>query len=206
MSNPPWTNHLPIRELKAGMKNTNTEFMVLEQIGMNHTKDGANVWVFKVADISGAINLAVIGDNGKCLRPGDICRVYNGFATVFKGALTFYVGKGGQLRKTGEFCFPICEEPNMSMVKMIDPSAAHSKEARGPSQGSRNPSSSHHTAPKPTATRPAGLHLLAMPQTEQASSSQASPEIFGSSSRHEHSAAHQHPEPGGSRSKNHSST
>lgn len=59
----------------------------------------------------------MIGENGKLLKPGDVCKILNGFSSIFKGALTFYVGKSGVLKKTGEFCFMISEEPNLSYPK-----------------------------------------------------------------------------------------
>ena len=121
MSTPPTTptstGFLHIRDLKHGQKNIHLEFMILEHNGMNRTKDGDQVWVFKVADSTACINFAIIGDAGRHLKPGDICKVLNGFCSMFKGALTFYVGKSGTFRRTGEFCFLTTEELNMSVQK-----------------------------------------------------------------------------------------
>ena len=136
-----------IRDLRHGMKNLNVEFMILEPSGMNRTKDGDQVWVFKIADSTAAIDFAVIGDAGGYLRPGDICKVLNGFCTMFKNALTFYVGKQGTFRRTGDFCLVISEEINMStpVTKLPEMSIEASKQRVVPHQGSERrekPSSS----------------------------------------------------------------
>uniref|UniRef100_A0A8U8C824 Uncharacterized protein n=1 Tax=Geospiza parvula TaxID=87175 RepID=A0A8U8C824_GEOPR len=54
------------------------------------------------------------GDVGKLIQPGDIIRLTKGYASVFKGCLTLYTGRGGDLQKIGEFCMVYSEVPNFS--------------------------------------------------------------------------------------------
>ncbi|OQV18101.1 putative SOSS complex subunit B1 [Hypsibius exemplaris] len=132
----PPSGFLHVRDLKHGLKNVNIDFMILEPNGMNRTKDGDQVWVFKVADSTASINFAVIGDAGQFLKPGDVCKVLNGFCSIFKGALTFYVGKSGTFKRTGEFCFLISEEVNMSLYKPPPTVAPQQANSDGRSVGS----------------------------------------------------------------------
>lgn len=93
--------------------------MVLEPVGVSHqTREGEQVRTFKVADKTGSINLCIFGEMGGYLKPGDIIRV-RGYASLFKGSLTAYVGKTGEIRRVGEFCLPISEVPNMSEMNLF---------------------------------------------------------------------------------------
>jgi len=104
-----------IRDLKSGMKNLNVSFIVLDLIGKpSTTKDGHEVRTLKVADKTGSINASVWDEPGALLQPGDICRLVKGYASVFKGCLTLYTGKGGAINKMGDFCMVFSEQPNMS--------------------------------------------------------------------------------------------
>jgi hypothetical protein len=78
-----------VRDMKPSSKNINFLVMVLEPFGVSHrTKDGPEVKTFKVADRTGSINLCVFGENGRYLKPGDICRVKSGYSSLFRNALT----------------------------------------------------------------------------------------------------------------------
>ena len=111
------------------------------------TKDGDQVWVFKVADSTACINFAIIGDAGRHLKPGDICKVLNGFCSMFKGALTFYVGKSGTFRRTGEFCFLTTEELNMSVQKT--PQSVTQSPGSGSGETKRSSDPSHRAGASP---------------------------------------------------------
>ncbi|NWH67819.1 SOSB1 protein, partial [Geococcyx californianus] len=78
------------------------------------TKDGHEVRTCKVADKTGSINISVWDDVGNLIQPGDIIRLTKGYASVFKGCLTLYTGRGGDLQKIGEFCMVYSEVPNFS--------------------------------------------------------------------------------------------
>ncbi|CAG7815296.1 unnamed protein product [Allacma fusca] len=78
------------------------------------TKDQHEVRSIRVADKSGSINLSLWDEPGTLLQPGDIIRVNKAYASVFKSALTLYIGKGGELHKLGDFCLVFSETPNMS--------------------------------------------------------------------------------------------
>lgn len=141
-SSAPVISFIPLRELKPGTKNMNVQVMILEQVGDSHyTKEGSVVRTFKVADKTGSINLCLFGENGQYLRPGDICRVLRGYCSLFKNSLTAYVGKGGEIKRIGEFCFPICEDPNMS--EMPFPSPAFASETPQTFNNSNVPGPSH---------------------------------------------------------------
>uniref|UniRef100_A0A670HTD7 OB domain-containing protein n=1 Tax=Podarcis muralis TaxID=64176 RepID=A0A670HTD7_PODMU len=54
------------------------------------------------ADKTGSINISVWDDVGNLIQPGDIIRLTKGYASVFKGCLTLYTGRGGDLQKVGD--------------------------------------------------------------------------------------------------------
>lgn len=103
-----------IRDLKVGVKNVNLQFVVLEVGRPSTTKEGHEIRTCKVADRSACIHLSVWDDIGSYIQPGDICRLTRGYVSLWKGVPTLYVGKGGELVKTGEFCFIFNETINMS--------------------------------------------------------------------------------------------
>uniref|UniRef100_A0A669Q7U7 Nucleic acid binding protein 2 n=1 Tax=Phasianus colchicus TaxID=9054 RepID=A0A669Q7U7_PHACC len=100
--------------LCEGLKNLNLIFIVLETGRVTKTKDGHEVRTCKVADKTGSINISVWDDVGNLIQPGDIIRLTKGYASVFKGCLTLYTGRGGDLQKIGEFCMVYSEVPNFS--------------------------------------------------------------------------------------------
>ncbi|GIY54372.1 hypothetical protein CDAR_217691 [Caerostris darwini] len=103
-----------IRDIKPGMKSLNVTFIVLDIGRPNMTKDGHEVRTCKVADKTACINLSVWDEPGLFLQLGDICKLSKGYASVWKGCLTLYTGKGGEIQKVGEFCYVFTEVPNMS--------------------------------------------------------------------------------------------
>ncbi|KAM6994083.1 SOSS complex subunit B1 [Passerculus sandwichensis] len=92
-----------VKDVKPGLKNLNLIFIVLETGRVTKTKDGHEVRTCKVADKSGSINISVWDDVGNLIQPGDIIRLTKGYASVFKGCLTLYTGRGGDLQKIGDF-------------------------------------------------------------------------------------------------------
>ncbi|XP_054033469.1 SOSS complex subunit B1 [Dryobates pubescens] len=103
-----------VKDVKPGLKNLNLIFIVLETGRVTKTKDGHEVRTCKVADKTGSINISVWDDVGNLIQPGDIIRLTKGYASVFKGCLTLYTGRGGDLQKIGEFCMVYSEVPNFS--------------------------------------------------------------------------------------------
>ncbi|XP_038608555.1 SOSS complex subunit B1 isoform X2 [Tachyglossus aculeatus] len=91
-----------VKDIKPGLKNLNLIFIVLETGRVTKTKDGHEVRTCKVADKTGSINISVWDDAGTLIQPGDIIRLTKGYASVFKGCLTLYTGRGGDLQKIGE--------------------------------------------------------------------------------------------------------
>nr|XP_057938846.1 SOSS complex subunit B2 isoform X2 [Doryrhamphus excisus] len=78
------------------------------------TKDGHEVRSCKVADKSGSIAISVWDELGSLIQPGDIIKLTRGYASIWKGCLTLYTGRGGDLQKIGEFCMVYSEVPNFS--------------------------------------------------------------------------------------------
>ncbi|ESO05158.1 hypothetical protein HELRODRAFT_135299, partial [Helobdella robusta] len=107
-----------IRDIRPNSKNLVVQFIVLDIGKPTRTKDGHCVRSCRVADRTGSINISIWDDIGELLQPGDICRLTKGYGSVWKGCLTLYCGKGGDLYKLAEFAMLFSELPNMS-----DPSA-----------------------------------------------------------------------------------
>ncbi|KAM8794157.1 SOSS complex subunit B1 [Eudromia elegans] len=103
-----------VKDVRPGLKNLSLIFIVLETGRVTKTKDGHEVRTCKVADKTGSINMSVWDDVGGLIQPGDIIRLTKGYASVFKGCLTLYTGRGGELHKIGEFCMVYSEVPNFS--------------------------------------------------------------------------------------------
>ncbi|MEJ1271115.1 nucleic acid binding protein 1 [Cricetulus griseus] len=103
-----------IKDIKAGLKNLNVVFIVLEIGRVTKTKDGHEVRSCKVADRTGSITISVWDEIGGLIQTGDIIRLTRGYASMWKGCLTLYTGRGGELQKIGEFCMVYSEVPNFS--------------------------------------------------------------------------------------------
>ncbi|XP_055250614.1 SOSS complex subunit B1 isoform X1 [Moschus berezovskii] len=146
-----------VKDIKPGLKNLNLIFIVLETGGsaraagplrrVTKTKDGHEVRTCKVADKTGSINISVWDDVGNLIQPGDIIRLTKGYASVFKGCLTLYTGRGGDLQKIGEFCMVYSEVPNFS-----EPNPEYSAQ-QAPNKTVQNDSGP--AAPQPTTGPPA---------------------------------------------------
>ncbi|XP_036277865.1 SOSS complex subunit B2 isoform X2 [Pipistrellus kuhlii] len=102
LSDPP----LFIKDIKPGLKNLNVVFIVLEIGRVTKTKDGHEVRSCKVADKTGSITISVWDEIGGLIQPGDIIRLTRGYASMWKGCLTLYTGRGGELQKIGELGAP----------------------------------------------------------------------------------------------------
>ncbi|XP_054828881.1 SOSS complex subunit B2 isoform X2 [Eublepharis macularius] len=103
-----------IKDIKPGLKNLNVVFIVLEIGRVTKTKDGHEVRSCKVADKTGSVTISVWDELGSLIQPGDIIRLTKGYASLWKGCLTLYTGRGGDLQKIGEFCMVYSEVPNFS--------------------------------------------------------------------------------------------
>ncbi|XP_053554564.1 SOSS complex subunit B2 [Bombina bombina] len=107
-------SYISIKDIKTGQKNLNVVFIVLEIGRVTKTKDGHEVRSCKVADKTGSITVSVWDEIGSLIQPGDIIRLTRGYASMWKGCLTLYSGRGGELQKIGEFCMVYSELPNFS--------------------------------------------------------------------------------------------
>lgn len=95
-------SYVSIKDIKTGQKNLNVVFIVLEIGRVTKTKDGHEVRSCKVADKTGSITVSVWDEIGSLIQPGDIIRLTRGYASMWKGCLTLYSGRGGELQKIGE--------------------------------------------------------------------------------------------------------
>lgn len=107
-------NYILIKDMRPGLKNINTVFIVLEVGHPTLTKENREVRTFKVADQSACINASVWDEAGQLLIPGDIVRLTKGYVSVWRNCLTLYTSKGGDMQKIGEFCMVFNEQLNMS--------------------------------------------------------------------------------------------
>ncbi|XP_073402797.1 SOSS complex subunit B2 [Dendrobates tinctorius] len=112
--NVPNDSYVSIKDIRPGQKNLNVIFIVLEIGRVTKTKDGHEVRSCKVADKTGSITVSVWDEIGSLIQPGDIIRLTRGYASLWKGCLTLYSGRGGELQKIGEFCMVFSEVPNFS--------------------------------------------------------------------------------------------
>ncbi|XP_012531166.1 SOSS complex subunit B homolog isoform X2 [Monomorium pharaonis] len=103
-----------IKDIRAGQKNINVVFIVLEVSHPTITKENREVRTFKVADPTACMNVSIWDEPGQLLMPGDIVRLTKGYASVWRQCLTLYSGKNGDIQKIGEFCMVINEQVNMS--------------------------------------------------------------------------------------------
>ncbi|RLU17424.1 hypothetical protein DMN91_009659 [Ooceraea biroi] len=106
--------YVQIKDIRAGQKNINVVFIVLEVSHPTITKENREVRTFKVADSTACMNVSIWDEPGQLLMPGDIVRLTKGYASVWRQCLTLYSGKTGDIQKIGEFCMVINEQVNMS--------------------------------------------------------------------------------------------
>lgn len=111
---PRYADNIAIKDIRAGLKNINVVFIVLEVGAATLTKESREVRTFKVADPTACINVSVWDEPGKLLVPGDIVRLTKGYASVWRNCLTLYSGKNGDIHKIGDFCLTFNEAVNMS--------------------------------------------------------------------------------------------
>lgn len=113
------TEFITIKDVRDGMKNINVMFIVLELTASTKTKENREVFSFKVADSTAVINCSIWDEPGKLLQPGDIVRMMKCYVSIWRGCLTLYSGKSGEITKMGDFCMVFNETLNMSEPNII---------------------------------------------------------------------------------------
>lgn len=158
-----------IKDIRPGLKNLNVEFIVLDVGKPTRTKDGHNVRSCKVADRTGSINISIWDDIGDLLQSGDICRLTKGYGSLWKGCLTLYSGKGGDIVKVGEFCYLFAEVPFMS-----EPNAEYLAKSESDTQqkpqnlgGQQQPMRPDPLQPTPTGSSPLPLMTAQVGPSQQ---------------------------------------
>lgn len=139
-----------VKDVRPGMKNLKMKIIVLQVNNPYKTKDGNEVRSCKVADKTGSVNISIWGDDGNYVQCGDILQITRGYGTLFKNCLTLYVGKGGTLVRTGEFCFTFNEAPDISEPNQEWIQQAKEKATQGPTDPRLQTGNSTH-AVKPSA-------------------------------------------------------
>ncbi|XP_068625064.1 SOSS complex subunit B homolog [Battus philenor] len=172
------TEYVQIKELKPGMKNINSVFIVLEVGPPTLTKEAREVRTLRVADASASVNLSVWDEPGALLQPGDIVRLTRGYASLWRSALTLYSGKSGDIQKVGEFCMLFNEQVNMSEPQPAPPAPPPGAQPPGDRNGN-----GAHQGPRSLMNAPASGQ--GPQQTNQKQ------ERFSSGSQ-EHSSKHTH--------------
>ncbi|RKP27364.1 hypothetical protein SYNPS1DRAFT_26982 [Syncephalis pseudoplumigaleata] len=94
----------PIRDLRPMMRSVHCEVIVLEKVrpelGM---RDGKVLNTFWVADRTGSVVLDIWGEPGTMVRVGDILRITNGEAKLFRDKLHLAPARSyGRVRRIGQ--------------------------------------------------------------------------------------------------------
>lgn len=169
---------IPIKDIRANLKNINVVFIVLEVGPATVTKENRVVRTFKVADATACINVSVWDEPGSLLVPGDIVRLTKGYASIWRQCLTLYSGKNGDILKIGDFCLSFNEHLNMSepipMNSMNQKSQITINNGNVPNNGNSN-------ATAPSTTTATGSVVLVSTSTN-ASTSSAAPAAKGNAS------------------------
>ncbi|XP_011701682.1 PREDICTED: SOSS complex subunit B homolog [Wasmannia auropunctata] len=129
-------DYVQIKDIRAGQKNINVVFIVLEVSLPTITKENREVRTFKVADSTACMNVSIWDEPGQLLMPGDIVRLTKGYASVWRQCLTLYSGKNGDIQKIGEFCMVINEQVNMSDPNPLLAQQLVNQSGSGPPPGS----------------------------------------------------------------------
>jgi hypothetical protein len=161
-----------IKDVRAGQKNLTVVFIVLDIGKPTRTKDGHSVRAVKVADKTGSINMSLWDEVGDLLQTGDICRITKGYGSMWKGCLTLYTGKGGEIHRIGEFCMVFNELPNMSepnpeyMAKLQEQESKQgSGQRRSPTEQQAVGSAADTLSPGTTLQPPGSSGLLRSTQS-----------------------------------------
>ncbi|XP_063071072.1 SOSS complex subunit B1-B [Engraulis encrasicolus] len=162
------TTETSVKDIKPGLKNLNVIFIVLETGRVTKTKDGHEVRTCKVADKTGSISISVWDEVGGLIQTGDIIRLTKGYASIFKGCLTLYTGRGGELTKIGEFCMVYSEVPNFS-----EPNPEYLSQGNNKTNTKDNGNNNSGTSPASSGSETANGNGLA-PQTVGSSSNNQS--------------------------------
>jgi hypothetical protein len=141
---------IAIKDIRTGMKNINVMFIVLEITAATKTKENREVFSFKIADQSAAINCSIWDEPGKVLQPGDIVRMTKCYASLWRGCLTLYSGKSGEISRMGDFVMTFNETLNMSELP-INPPAAQTQPANNGTNGNGRPPINSAATPAATS-------------------------------------------------------
>lgn len=119
-----------IVDLVPGMKGLFINFVIIEIDSPTITKVGREVRSVKVSDETGSVNMSIWDNLGKAIFPGDVFRMEEGYASIWKLRLTLYLGRKGVLcplpYETSPMRYSIT--PNMSKLNP----AYEGLEYRGP--------------------------------------------------------------------------
>ncbi|BFZ15660.1 hypothetical protein BsWGS_18699 [Bradybaena similaris] len=161
---PPETQFIFLKDVKPGMKNLHIIFIVLEVGKPTQTKDGQDVRSCKVADKTGSMNLSVWNEAGNVIQPGDICKLNRGYASLWKGGLTLYTGKIGEILKIGEFCLNFTEIPNFSEPNPESWKMGEAPQRKSPTESGDNNQKGESSVPLGPAGQTIRPQLAVVPQ------------------------------------------
>ena len=122
--------------IRTNPKTAQSQVIVLDVGRASVTKDNHEVRTVKVADKSGSVNLSLWDEPGKQVQSGasvswrrlngfccpecaprsssgDIIRLSKCYTNTWKGCLTLYISKTGEIFKVGDFCLIFSEMPFM---------------------------------------------------------------------------------------------
>ncbi|KAI8320612.1 nucleic acid-binding protein [Martensiomyces pterosporus] len=123
----------PISKFRPSMRGFDCEVIVLETAVPTTTRDGQTIHAFLVADRTGSIIMNIWGSDGKCIRNGDIIRIENAEAKLFKGFLQLTTARFGKIKRVGEDTMVFREQPNASEMQWVTEEELRAME--GPEEG-----------------------------------------------------------------------
>ncbi|KAJ1733370.1 hypothetical protein LPJ61_001593 [Coemansia biformis] len=115
----PGQQFVPIAKFRPAMRGFDCEVIVLETAMPTTTRDGQTIHTFLVADRSASIIMNIWGNDGKCIRNGDIIRIDGAEAKLFKGFMQLTTARFGKLRRVGEDTMLFKDQPNVSEVQWV---------------------------------------------------------------------------------------
>ncbi|KAJ2501528.1 hypothetical protein GGH96_001849 [Coemansia sp. RSA 1972] len=110
---------IPLTKLRPSMRGFDCEVIVLETAVPTTTRDGQTIHTFLVADKTASIVMNVWGNDGKCIRNGDILRIEGAEAKLFKGFMQLTTARFGKMKRVGEDTMAFKEQPNMSETMWV---------------------------------------------------------------------------------------
>ncbi|KAJ4459690.1 hypothetical protein PAPYR_4447 [Paratrimastix pyriformis] len=90
----PVSGLVKLANLRPNLSGFTVEFIILEKWTVSKTKDDHRISYALVADDTASIHLSLWDNQAEQLFPGDIIRLRQGYASLYRNYLVLYPGKG----------------------------------------------------------------------------------------------------------------